>query len=75
MSGGDLSEELVDLQKSKGRSLWPENELWFIAFEVATALKYLHDKLIVHRDIKCQNIVITADRHVKICDLGEAMII
>jgi len=42
---------------------------WFIA-EALLGLEYLHDHTIVHRDIKPQNMLITAMGHLKLADFG-----
>lgn len=45
-------------------------ELVGILYEICSALKYLHEKKIIHRDIKMVNILINTKKHVKICDFG-----
>ena len=41
---------------------------WFI--QLALGLKYIHDKKILHRDLKADNIFITAANEMKIGDFG-----
>lgn len=45
-----------------------------IMLDVAQGLSYLHDspRFIVHRDLACKNILLTADRRAKIADFGLA---
>ena len=42
----------------------------FYAAECFLGLRYLHKKMIVHGDIKPENLVLTHDGHVKIVDFG-----
>ena len=51
-----------------------ESDLWKISSEILTGLDYLHSHNIIHRDIKCLNLFITKDRHIKIGDLGVSTI-
>lgn len=43
-----------------------------ITYSILCAVNYLHDRNIIHRDIKPHNIIITADGIVKLIDFGTA---
>ncbi|KAE9364832.1 kinase-like protein [Stipitochalara longipes BDJ] len=49
-------------------------EKWIIPIlrEVAEALKWVHQAGIIHRDIKCANVLITEQGCVQLCDFGVA---
>ena len=68
--------ELIDGESAQDR-LDREGKLsldWalHIVRGVAEALKYAHERQIIHRDIKPDNIMLTKDGHVKLADLGLA---
>jgi len=52
-----------------------EINIWRIAYEILNGLNYLHSNKIIHRDIKCLNLFLTKDKHVKIGDLGVSTIV
>src|SRR5690606_7077174 len=66
VEGRSLDEHLR--KKGKLNNVESEN----IIFQVASALKYLHSKEVLHRDIKPQNFRIQADGTVKMLDFGIA---
>ena len=68
-SGGNLAELL---QKTR-ESLSPAN-ICIVMGSLARALSVLHSRPnpVIHRDIKLENLLITGDNHVKLCDLGSA---
>lgn len=52
------------------RGILPQETALEITRQVAQALDYAWTHKIIHRDIKPQNIMLTHDRTVKLCDLG-----
>ncbi|EHH16303.1 hypothetical protein EGK_11567, partial [Macaca mulatta] len=69
--GGDLYQKL---KEQKGQLL-PENQVveWFV--QIAMALQYLHEKHILHRDLKTQNVFLTRTNIIKVGDLGIARVL
>lgn len=43
-----------------------------IARELAVALKYVHESGVIHRDVKCGNILISEEGQLQLCDFGVA---
>ncbi|OHT02855.1 TKL family protein kinase [Tritrichomonas foetus] len=64
MSGGCLFTRL-----HKGPMLDP-TKLTITALGVACGMQYIHDKGMLHRDLKSLNILLDADDYPKICDFG-----
>ena len=58
----------------KHQKYFEEIILWRIAYEILNGLEYLHSNNIIHRDIKCLNLFLSKDHHVKIGDLGVSTI-
>lgn len=68
VDGGDLANKI----RARGTKQFTEDEILDIFIQVVLALNYLHEKKIVHRDIKPQNIFLTRANIVKIGDFGVA---
>ncbi|KAG5459888.1 MAG: kinase-like domain-containing protein, partial [Olpidium bornovanus] len=65
--------DLLSYLRKNGCPGLPEKEAARFWTELASGVQYLHEVLrVVHRDIKLENILLTADRHVKLGDFGFA---
>ena len=62
--------DLVKAMHEKGANL-SEDLIAFILKEVLSGLSYLHSQHCMHRDVKGQNCMLTAQGHVKLVDFGE----
>lgn len=71
--GGDLL-KLIQSHAKKNIKV-REKEIWKAMAHIAKGLKSLHEKKILHRDLKGANIFITADGQYKIGDLNVSKVI
>nr|XP_045606782.1 uncharacterized protein LOC123763609 [Procambarus clarkii] len=69
--GGDLH----TIISSRKGVLFPEDRIldWFV--QLCLAVKYIHDRKILHRDIKSQNIFLTDDGKIRLGDFGIAKVL
>ena len=81
--GGDLYTRIAN-QKKQGKGkisvfsllvIYSEDQIldWFV--QMALAIKHIHDRKILHRDLKTQNIFMTQHDTVKIGDFGIARVL
>uniref|UniRef100_A0A8C6LA22 G protein-coupled receptor kinase n=2 Tax=Nothobranchius TaxID=28779 RepID=A0A8C6LA22_NOTFU len=69
MNGGDLKFHIQQMEK-KGLA---EDRVRFYAAEVCCGLLHLHQKSILYRDMKPENILLDDNGHIRISDLGLAV--
>jgi serine/threonine protein kinase len=68
MDGGALTPMLEELGGN-----YRESFCQYVCWKVLKGLKYLHDRNIMHRDIKSDNILVTKSGEVKLADFGYAV--
>lgn len=59
--GGAIESIMIDLEKPLS-----EAQIAYVTRNVCLALEFLHEKNVIHRDLKAGNILLTADANVKL---------
>ena len=72
-AGGDCH-RLAERVRQSGRLL-EEGAVWNYIAQVNAGLTHLHERRILHRDIKAMNILLTSNNRAKIADLGVSCIL
>ena len=87
--GGNLRSYIADVSADDSvarsgadrRSMHPQKHKPFdwplrvsFATDIARAVAYLHARNCLHRDLKGENLLITANNRIKVCDFGFARI-
>jgi serine/threonine protein kinase len=69
-----LGGSVLALMNTRLKERLKEEEILRIFSDVTEAIAYLHqlNPLIIHRDIKVENVLIQADGRCKLCDFGSA---
>ncbi|XP_045502456.1 serine/threonine-protein kinase D1 [Colias croceus] len=73
-----LRGDMLEMILSHERGRLPERITKFVVAQILVALKHLHEKNIVHCDLKPENVLLSSDEQfpqVKLCDFGFARII
>jgi len=69
--GGDLSKKI----EKQNKKLFTEEEILHDFIQIALAIKYIHDRKILHRDLKGENIFLMKNGQVKLGDFGIARVL
>lgn len=71
--GGDLLKKIETHKLNRSR--FPESEIWEALIQITRGLKALHDRNILHRDLKCANVFISSNGLYKLGDLNVSKVI
>ena len=72
MIGGDLYDKISGLRQGE---FFPESQIldWFS--QLVSAVQHVHEKKIIHRDLKSKNVFLTTSNIIKLGDFGIARIL
>lgn len=69
---GDLQTKINNAKKTS--KFTKEEDVWSIFYQMVLGLSALHEKKIIHRDIKCANVFLTKEGLAKLGDLNVSKI-
>jgi len=67
--GGDLAQQIT---AKRGKDHFKENFILDIFVQICLGVKHIHDRKVLHRDLKSQNVFLTKSNIVKLGDFGIA---
>lgn len=67
--GGNMYKNLFKVKR------FEEEAVKFYTAQLASGLGYLHEKNLVHRDLKLENVLMDKDGYLKLCDFGLAKLL
>lgn len=70
---GDILKRIDDHHRTK--TYFDEQEIWSVLVQSLSGLKALHDLNIMHRDIKCANILISSNDQYKLADFNVSKVV
>ena len=70
---GDVFQKITNYQKKQ--TFIKEKKIWYIFIQILRGLKALHDRKILHRDMKSANIFLFKDMQAKLGDLNVSKIV
>jgi mitosis inhibitor protein kinase SWE1 len=70
---GNLNDYLVELEKIQENELLKDEDIWKFLYQMACAIKHVHDSGFVHLDIKPSNFFVMSDGSIKLGDFGQAI--
>ena len=68
LDGGALTNFVEEMEGE-----FSEKAIAYLTYKTLKSLVYLHDRHIIHRDIKSDNILVSEDGEVKLADFGYAV--
>lgn len=66
--GGDLYQKITKQKKKK--RYFKESEIWDVLIQLIKGLNVLHERKILHRDLKSANVFVNKDGQVKLGDMN-----